>query len=63
MKKLVENVRVDQNVQNGKQKPVIGDGEFMTRDRVLECIKQLKNKNCGGYDRIPQRILLDVSTF
>ena len=31
----------------------------MTRDRVYECLKQLKSKNCEGYDRIPQRILLD----
>ena len=31
----------------------------MTRDKVYECIKQLKPKNSEGYDRIPQRILLD----
>ena len=31
----------------------------MTRHRVYECIKQLKTKDCEGYDRIPQRILLD----
>ena len=26
---------------------------------ILECIKQLKIKNCEGYDRIPQRFLID----
>ena len=31
----------------------------MTRDKVYECIKQLKSKNCEGYDPIPQRVLLD----
>ena len=35
------------------------EAEFMTRDKVYECIKQLKPKNSEGYDRIPQRILLD----
>ena len=34
VKKLVENVTVDQNVQNGTQKTVMGDADFMTRDRV-----------------------------
>ena len=27
--------------------------------RILECVKDLKMKNTEGYDRIPQRILLD----
>ena len=32
---------------------------FMTGIRISECIKDLKLKNTKGYDRIPQRILLD----
>ena len=32
---------------------------FMTGIRISECIKDLKLKNTEGYDRIPQRILLD----
>ena len=59
VKKLVEKVTIDPNVENGKQRNQMGDGDFMTRDRVYECIKQLKTKNCEGYDRIPQRIILD----
>ena len=47
---------VDQNLQNGTQKIMAGDGDFMTRDSII----QFKTKNCEGYDRIPQRILLDV---
>ena len=31
----------------------------MTATNILECVKQLKMKNCEGYDRIPQRILID----
>ena len=38
MKKLVENITLDQNVKNGIQKPIMGDVDFMTRDRVYECI-------------------------
>ena len=32
---------------------------FMDKDSILECVKTLKIKNCEGYDRIPQRILVD----
>ena len=58
---LVSNAKlliliVDQNLQNGTQKIMAGDGDFMTRDSII----QFKTKNCEGYDRIPQRILLDV---
>ena len=59
VKRLVESVTIDPNVQNSVQKTVMGGGDFMTRDRVFECIKQLKSKNCEGYDCIPQRIILD----
>ena len=34
------------------------DGDFMTAVDILECINQLKMKNCEGYDRIPQIILI-----
>ena len=50
VKKLVENVTIEQNVQNGTQQPIMGAGDFMTRDRVCECIKQLKTKYCEGYN-------------
>ena len=59
VKNLVKNVGVDKLVENGTQKLVSDEVGFMTRDRVYECLKQLKSKNCEGYDRIPQKILLD----
>ena len=35
------------------------DSDFMSKNEIIECVKQLKLKNCEGYDRIPQRILID----
>ena len=31
----------------------------MTTIDIYECVSQLKIKNCEGYNRIPQRILID----
>ena len=33
--------------------------DFMTKTDIIACIKMLKIKNCEGYDRIPQRVLID----
>ena len=52
---LVEKTEIDENVQNGIQKMVVGDPDFMTRDKVYDRMKQLKAKNCEGYNRIPQK--------
>ena len=41
VRKLVENVMIDQNVYNGTQKLVTQNADFMTRDNVYECIKLL----------------------
>ena len=35
------------------------DSDFMTGNKIFECIGDLKLKNTEGYDRIPQRILID----
>ena len=32
---------------------------FMDSERIKECVKSLKIKNTEGYDRIPQRIIVD----
>ena len=50
---------VDPEVWNGEK--IINSEEinFMTAERVTECIKELKTKNCEGYDRLPLRILKD----
>ena len=32
---------------------------FMTTNDIENCIRCIKIKNCEGYDRIPQRVLVD----
>ena len=32
---------------------------LMTRDDIIDSIKQKQTKNCEGFDRIPQQILID----
>ena len=53
----VVNVGVD--VYNGSQKLIPSGKMFMTKENILECVKTIKIKNNEGYDRIPQRILVD----
>ena len=44
---------------NGSRKIHAGDLMFMGPGEVLSCMKSLKCKNSEGFDRIPQRVLLD----
>jgi hypothetical protein len=37
------------------------DKMFMSRENIRECILSLKPENSEGFDRKPQRILLDGS--
>ena len=59
VEKLEEDLVVDPGVWNGEK--IINSEEinFMTAERVTECLKELKTKNCEGYDRLPLRILKD----
>ena len=59
VKNIVGKVKIDENVYNGNRKIVAGDLNFMTKQDIIECVKMLKMKNSEGYDRIPQRILID----
>ena len=36
---------------------------FMTEEKVVECLKELKVKNCEGFDRIPLRVLRTGATI
>ena len=56
---IVKTSRVDDAVYYGVRKLVAADSDFMSPLDIIECVKQLKIKNCEGYDRIPQRILID----
>ena len=46
-------------VYNGHQKIFADIGHTIEECDILECVKELKLKNCEGFDRIPQRILSD----
>ena len=46
-------------VYNGKRKVYCDNKMFMSSCKIIECVKTIKIKNCEGYDRIPQRILVD----
>ena len=56
---IVKETVVNPRVFNGGQKIYAESSAFMTRDNILECMNGLKLKNTEGYDRIPQRILID----
>ena len=56
---IVKETVVNPRVYNGGQKIYAESSAFMTRDNILECMNGLKLKNTEGYDRIPQRILID----
>ena len=48
---------------NGFKKINSKDKFFMSSTDLKECIKNIKIKNCEGYDRIPQRVLVDGYTI
>ena len=59
VKQIVTQSSISNNVFNGIKKVTCNQSPFMSCANVLECLKEIKQKNCEGYDRIPQRILLD----
>ena len=59
IKNTVEKVEIDNDVYNGRAKMDASNLNFMTKPDIIACIKMLKVKNCEGYDRIPQRVLID----
>ena len=59
VKNLADSTTIKDDVYNGKKKTNATNKMFMDICSVKECIKSLKIKNCEGFDRIPQRILVD----
>ena len=57
VKKLEKDLKVRDVVENGRRIVNSQEVNFMTLERVAECLNELKIKNCEGYDRIPLRIL------
>ena len=56
---LEEGLTIDEEVWNGEKIINSESVNFMTPERVEECLKNLKSKNCEGPDRLPLRILKD----
>ena len=56
---IVTEQVIDDLVHNGQRKIWTTDHHFMSLNNIQEAVKSLKNKQCEGHDRIPQRILID----
>ena len=59
VKLLSDQAQVSGAVYIGRKKVNGNEKMFMSLDDIIECVKSIKIKNCEGYDRIPQRILVD----
>ena len=57
--KLLNEVTIEEDVYIGTNKAICSGSYFMDLESVVTCMKSLKSKNSEGYDRIPQRILVD----
>ena len=55
----ISSVSIDNNVYNGTRKVNEQNKNFMTPINIKNAISSLKQKNSEGFDRIPQRKLLD----
>ena len=59
VKLLSDQAQVSGAVYIGRKKVNGNEKMFMSMDDIIECVKSIKIKNSEGYDRIPQRILVD----
>ena len=59
IRNVTNSTSINDNVYNGSRKITENDKNFMTPTNVKSAILNLKLKNSEGYDRIPQRILID----
>ena len=56
---LSNQLPVNDEVYNGTKKLEQVNKMFMDKNSIMECILALQTKNSEGFDRIPQRILVD----
>ena len=56
---IVNESTINANVYNGKKKLNVNNLDFMDESNIMEAVKSIKLKNAEGYDRIPQRFLID----
>ena len=50
---------LDNEVYNGRRKITCESHNFMSMENIVKAFKSIKIKNCEGYDRIPQRVLIE----
>ena len=63
IKKLLDEVQISNEVYNGTQKVQPETKMFMDSNSVKDILTSLKIKNSEGYDRIPQRVLVDGAEY
>ena len=56
---IISTTEINNAVYNGKRKMEYPNEFFMTETDLTDCLKNIKIKNCEGFDRIPQRVLVD----
>ena len=56
---ILRDTAVDDLVYNGTRKVIAEDQFYMDSESIRECIKSLAIKNSEGFDRIPQRVIVD----
>ena len=59
IKTLSGGINIEEGVYNGVKKVNPENKMFMDRNSIRDCITSIKLKNTEGFDRIPQRILVD----
>ena len=55
----MNSAEIDPAIYNGNKKIDGNNKMFMNREWISECLRSIKIKNTEGFDRIPQRILVD----
>ena len=56
---IVQSTKINNEVYNGTRKIFVDNKNFMSIENIKNAILSLKHKNSEGYDRIPQRVLIN----
>ena len=60
IKTLFGKTKLSPNVYNGKNKLIVQDRNFMTKNDIKECMYSMKSKKCEGYDHIQVNTICDA---
>ena len=56
---ITSNLQINNNIYNGSNKITAENTHFMSSTDISNVMSSIRVKNCEGFDRIPQRILVD----